>query len=54
MPRKKNKPPRVTAQAARQAADWAYWHTIRTWKALPPEKRTNFLRVKVGLRATAL
>lgn len=53
MPRKKLKV-RVKAEAMRQAADWADRHSIRAWKALPPEKRTNFLRVKVGLRATAL
>jgi len=27
---------------------------IRRWQALPPEKRTNFLRVRVGIGRTAL
>jgi len=27
---------------------------IRRWQALPPEKRTNFLRVRVGVGRTAL
>jgi hypothetical protein len=54
MPQKKAKPAQMKSAAMRRAGDWAYWHSIRAWKALPPEKRTNFLRVKVGLRATAL
>ncbi len=27
---------------------------IRRWQALPPEKRTNFLRVRTGLRGSCL
>jgi hypothetical protein len=27
---------------------------IRRWQALPPEKRTNFLRVRIGIRSTCL
>jgi hypothetical protein len=54
MPKKKRSKVLAQRESLRAAADWAYWHTIRTWKALPPDRRTNFLRVKVGMRATAL
>ena len=27
---------------------------IRRWQALPPERRTNFLRKRVGIRRSAL
>jgi hypothetical protein len=27
---------------------------VRRWQALPPEKRTNFLRVRIGLRGSCL
>lgn len=40
--------------ALKRESDRALDDQIRRWLALPPEKRTNFLRKKVGLRASCL
>jgi hypothetical protein len=39
--------------ALAKEADRAEGDMIRRWQALAPAKRTNFLRRRVGLRATA-
>ena len=47
-------PSRKTQLAAvARENDRAEREMIRRWQALPPEKRTNFLRKRVGPRATA-
>ena len=38
----------------RKESDRAEREMIRRWQKLPMEKRTNFLRKRVGLRASAL
>lgn len=50
------KPPsrRARLAAVRRESDRALVDMIRRWQALPPGRRTNFLRVRVGLRRTAL
>lgn len=45
--------PRAAAlKALRAESDLALRDMIRRWQALPPERRTNFLRKRVGFRAT--
>ena len=39
--------------ALAKEADRAEGEMIRRWQALAPEKRTHFLRRRVGLRASA-
>ncbi len=51
---KKKASRRATLAALRLESERAERDMIRRWQALPPEKRTNFLRKKVGLRASAL
>lgn len=51
----KRKPARKTVLAGlRKESDRAEREMIRRWLALPPEKRTHFLRKRVGFRASAL
>lgn len=52
----KKKPParRAVLAALRKESERAERDLIRRWQALPIEKRTNFLRKRVGLRASAL
>jgi hypothetical protein len=38
----------------RRESERALRDMIRRWQALPPAERTNFLRVRVGRRGTAL
>ena len=45
---------RDTLAALRKESDRAEREMIRRWQALPVAKRTNFLRKRVGLRASAL
>lgn len=50
--------PRVTRQtklnALKRESDLALRDQIRRLLALPPERRTNFLRVRIGLRMSSL
>ncbi len=50
-PKRPSRKSRLDALA--KESDLAERDMIRRWQALPPEKRTNFLRKRVGLRATA-
>ena len=51
----KKRPTRANKLAAlRRESDRALVEMIRRQLALPPEKRTNFLRKRVGFRGTAL
>lgn len=52
MKRKRASPKRRLDALAREA-DRVEGDMIRRWQALAPDKRTNFLRRRVGLRATA-
>jgi hypothetical protein len=45
---------RTRLAALRRESDRALVELIRRQLALPPEKRTNFLRKRVGLRGSAL
>jgi hypothetical protein len=45
---------RIAALGAVKAeSERALLEMIRHWQSLPPEKRTHFLRRRVGLRASA-
>lgn len=51
---KRKRPSRRSQLAAlARESDVAERDMIRRWQALPPERRTNFLRKRVGLRASA-
>jgi hypothetical protein len=41
-------------EALKKKSELADREMIRRWLSLPPEKRTNFLRVRVGLRGSCL
>ena len=51
---KKRPSRRAVLAALRKENDRAEREMIRRWQALPVEKRTNFLRKRVGFRASAL
>lgn len=44
---------RAALRALKAESDRALLEMIRRWQALPPERRTNFLRKRVGVRASA-
>jgi hypothetical protein len=41
-------------EALKKESEQSDLDLIRRWQAKPPEQRTNFLRVRVGIRASAL
>jgi hypothetical protein len=45
---------KVKLDALKKESELSDREMIRRLLALPPEKRTNFLRVRVGIRATCL
>lgn len=45
---------KVRLEALKKESDLAERELIRRLLALPPEKRTNFLRKRVGIRMTCL
>jgi len=49
------KPPRRRAalRALKAENERALLELIRRWQAMPPERRTHFLRKRVGLRGSA-
>jgi hypothetical protein len=53
VPAKKRPSRRLRLAAVARENDRAELEMIRRWQALPPEKRTNFLRKRVGRRGTA-
>jgi hypothetical protein len=49
----KRQPPRsARLKAVKAESERALDAMIRRWQALPPGRRTNFLRKRVGFRAT--
>lgn len=50
-PKRPSRNRRLAALA--KESDRAERDMIRRWQALPPERRTNFLRKRLGLRASA-
>jgi hypothetical protein len=50
------KPPsrRKKLAALKKESDRNLREMIRRWQALPPDRRTNFLRKRIGYRMTAL
>jgi hypothetical protein len=51
---KKRKPRPGKLAALARENERAVEEMIRRWQALPPHRRTNFLRKRVGLRMSAL
>lgn len=53
-----NRPPKSRRERALDAvareSERALREMIRRWQALPPERRTHFLRKRVAFRMTAL
>jgi hypothetical protein len=49
------KPPRrrTALKALKAENERALIELIRRWQAMPPERRTHFLRKRVGLRGSA-
>jgi hypothetical protein len=49
------KPPsrRAALKALKAENERAVLGMIRRWQALPPERRTHFLRKRIGLRGSA-
>jgi hypothetical protein len=45
---------RARLRALRHESERAELELIRRWQALPPEKRTNFLRKRLGWRGSCL
>ncbi len=45
---------KASLEAVKAESDRALLDLIRRWQALPPEKRTHFLRKRVVFRATTL
>jgi len=45
---------RLRLDAVARESDRALRELIRRWQALPPERRTHFLRRRVGQRGSAL
>ena len=41
-------------EALKKESEFADRDMIRRWQALPPEKRTHFLRVRIGLVGSCL
>jgi hypothetical protein len=44
---------RARLDALRKESERAWIDAIRRWQALPPGRRTHFLRKRVGFRATS-
>jgi hypothetical protein len=49
---RKRLPRRAALRALKAESERALVEMIRRWQALPPEKRTHFLRKRVGPRAS--
>jgi hypothetical protein len=45
---------RAKLRALARESERALVESIRRWQALPPHKRTNFLRKRIGVGRTAL
>ena len=41
-------------EALKKESELADRDMIRRWQAKPPEQRTNFLRVRIGIRSSCL
>jgi hypothetical protein len=54
VPAKKRPSRKAKLAALVRENDRAERELIRRWQALPPEKRTNFLRKRIGPRGSAI